>query len=239
MEKNQSIIVIIPAYNEELNIKRVINRVKEVIPSAHILVINDASRDNTSQVSRDAGAKVISLPFNLGYGGALQTGFKFALEGEYNCIVQMDADGQHNPEDIPKILEPVQSGNADVVVGSRFLGKDNYQTSFPRRLGISFFSLIASFFIGQRITDPTSGFQALNRKVAEFFSSDRYPADFPDADVLIMLHRAGFRIKEVSVRMNPGNLKKSMHSGLKPAYYIFKMLLSIFVTLLRKDIRQQ
>ena len=235
METSKSIITIIPAHNEAPHIGEVIRGVKEVLPSARILVINDASTDNTQKCSQDAGAKVISLPFNLGYGAALQTGFKFALEGSYDYIVQIDADGQHNPNEIPVILEPLLKGEADVVIGSRFLEKGKYQTSLARKLGISFFSALASFFVRQKITDPTSGFQALNRRVVEFLSSDRYPVDFPDADVLIMLHRAGFRIEERAVQMNPGNSEKSMHSGLKPVYYIFKMLLSIFVTLLRKD----
>src|SRR3989338_8471938 len=238
MNKSQSIIVILPAHNEEQNIREVIKGIKETLPSAQILVVNDASTDNTPKCSHDAGARVISLPFNLGYGAALQTGYKFALEEGYEYVIQLDADGQHNPKDILKILEPVLNGNADIVIGSRFLEKGNYQTSLARKLVISFFGAIASLFAGQRITDPTSGFQALNRKVIEFFSSDRYPVDFPDADVLIMLHKAGFKIAEVSVRMNPSFLKKSMHSGLKPVYYIFKMLLSIFVTLLRKDLKE-
>ena len=235
MEKYQSVIAIIPAHNEAPHIGEVIRGVKEVLPSARILVINDASTDNTLKCSQDAGAKVISLPFNLGYGAALQTGYKFALDSGYEYVIQLDADGQHNPKDISKIIEPVLNGEADLIIGSRFLDGNEYQTSFARRLGISFFRIIVSFFAGKKITDPTSGFQALNKKVVNFFAGDRYPVDFPDADVLIMLHRAGFRIAERAVQMNPSNSKKSMHSGFKPVYYIFKMLLSIFVTLLRKD----
>ena len=235
METFQSIIVIIPAHNEAMSVGEVIKGIKESLPSAQILVINDASTDNTSELSRDTGAKVISLPFNLGYGAALQTGFKFALDKGYDYLVQVDADGQHDPKDIPKLLAPVLSGSVDLVIGSRFLGEMDYRTSFTRKLGMIFFGKIASFIAGQRITDPTSGFQALNRKVFKFLASDRYPADFPDADVLIMLHKSGFKIAEVPVRMRQNISKKSMHSGLKPVYYIFKMLLSIFVTLLRKD----
>lgn len=235
MEDKTDILVIIPAYNEAKNISMVISGIKDIFPQIDIVVINDASTDNTQKCSQDAGAKVISLPFNLGYGAALQTGFKFALEAGYEYIIQIDADGQHNPKDILKILEPVLKGETDLSIGSRFLGGNEYQTSFARRLGISFFRVIVSFFVGKKITDPTSGFQALNKKVVSFFVGDRYPVDFPDADVLIMLHRAGFRIAERPVQMNPSASKKSMHSGLKPVYYIFKMLLSIFVTLLRKD----
>ena len=235
MEKSQPIIVIIPAYNEALSIGTVIEEAKRVLPSADIVVINDCSKDNSAEIAREAGALVVSLLFQMGYGTALQTGFKFAMDKGYDYLVQLDADGQHDPKDIPKLLDPVLSGSVDLVIGSRFLGKVDYRTSFSRRLGMIFFGKIASFFAGQRITDPTSGFQALNRKVFEFLASDRYPVDFPDADVLIMLHRAGFKIAEVPVIMKSSISKKSMHSGLKPVYYIFKMLLSIFVTLLRRD----
>src|SRR3990172_3201715 len=175
MNKSQSIIVILPAHNEEQNIREVIKGIKETLPSAQILVVNDASTDNTPKCSHDAGARVISLPFNLGYGAALQTGYKFALEEGYEYVIQLDADGQHNPKDILKILEPVLKGEADLVIGSRFLSGSEYQTSFTRRLGISFFRMIVSFFAGKKITDPTSGFQALNKKVVNFFAGDRYP----------------------------------------------------------------
>ncbi len=227
-------IIIIPAYNEEKNIADVINGIKNVIPDADILVINDGGEDQTEEIVRELGAHVISLPYNMGYGAALQTGFKFALKKGYEYAVQIDADGQHDPEDIPKLLDEVFNNRADVIIGSRFLGKGNYRASFIRKIGMLFFARLTSLIIGKKITDPTSGYQGINKHGLQFYAGDYYPVDFPDADVIIMLDRAGLKIKEIPVTMYPGVQGKSMHSGLKPVYYIFKMFLSIFVVLLRK-----
>ena len=204
--------------------------------------MDDGSVDNTRVVALRAGAKVISHPFNLGYGGALQTGYKYALNKEYEIFIQMDGDGQHDPSFMVDLLAVISKGEADIAIGSRFLqtrtiGSEDepYRPPFMRRLGMRFFGMLSSLLIQQKVTDPTSGYQAMNRKVLEWVSSDRFPSDYPDADVLIMLHRAGFRIREVPVRMFENRDKKSMHSGWRPLYYIFKMLLSIFVTLMRKQ----
>jgi len=183
---------------------------------------------------------VVSHPFNLGYGAALQTGYKYALKKDYGEIVQMDGDGQHDPSFIEALLEMIRKGDADVVIGSRFLDAEGrragqlYRAPFIRKLGMNFFRVITSLLIHQRVTDPTSGYQAMNRRVLEWVSSDKFPFDYPDADVIIMLHRAGFRIKEVPVRMFESQSKKSMHGGWKPLYYVFKMILSILVTLMRE-----
>ena len=227
-------IIIIPAYNEEKNIAGVINGIKNVIPDADILVVNDGGKDRTEEIARELGARVISLPYNMGYGAALQTGFKYALKKGYEYAVQIDADGQHDPKDIPKLLDVVLSGKADVVIGSRFLNGGKYKAPAVRRLGMLFFARLTSLIIGEKITDPTSGYQAINKNGLQFYAGDYYPVDFPDADVIIMLHRAGLKIKEIPVIMYPSVQGKSMHSGLKPVYYIFKMFLSIFVTLLRR-----
>lgn len=227
-------IIIIPAYNEEKNIAGVINGIKNVILDVDILVVNDGGKDRTEEIARELGARVISLPYNMGYGAALQTGFKYALKKGYEYAVQIDADGQHDPKDIPKLLDVVLSGKADVVIGSRFLNGGKYKAPAVRRLGMLFFARLTSLIIGEKITDPTSGYQAINKNGLQFYAGDYYPVDFPDADVIIMLHRAGLKIKEIPVIMYPSVQGKSMHSGLKPVYYIFKMFLSIFVTLLRK-----
>jgi len=147
----------------------------------------------------------------------------------------MDADGQHDPEYIIPLLNKVRSGSVDVAIGSRFLGEGDYRPTTLKKIGMTFFSMIASAITGRKITDPTSGFQALNEKAIKFYASDAYPTDFPDADVLIMLHRRGMSFVEVPVRMNQSTKKKTMHSGIVPLYYLFKMVLSIFVTLLRRD----
>ena len=233
MNKN-NLAIIIPAYNEAGRIATTIAGIRK-FGNADIVVVDDGSNDDTASEARAAGARVIELPFNLGYGAALQTGFKYALDKGYEFAVQMDADGQHDPLSIEALISPVLKDEVDVVIGSRFLDKGNYKAPFVRRMGMYFFGIITSVVTGRRITDPTSGFQALNKKVMEFYASDAYPADYPDADVIIMLHRQGFRFKEVPVIMHNA-AKRSMHGGiLKPLYYIFKMMLSIFVTLLRKE----
>ena len=233
MNKN-NLAIIIPAYNEAGRIATSIAGIRK-FGNADVVVVDDGSDDDTAGEAKAAGARVIELPFNLGYGAALQTGFKYALDKGYEFAVQMDADGQHDPLSIEALISPVLKDEVDVVIGSRFLDKGNYKAPFVRRMGMYFFGIIASLFTGRRITDPTSGFQTLNKKVMEFYASDAYPADYPDADVIIMLHRQGFRFKEVPVIMHNA-AKRSMHGGiLKPLYYIFKMMLSIFVTLLRKE----
>lgn len=226
-------LVLIPAFNEEQRIASVIAAIQAAVPGAEILVVNDGSRDNTAAAARRAGAIVVSHPFNMGYGAAIQTGYKFARDKEYDFLVQLDADGQHDPTCIPALLAPVLAGEADIAIGSRFLG-NSYTPPLARRLGMALFRQIVFRVTGKFITDTTSGFQAFNRDVIRFFSSDIFPVDYPDADMLIMLHRAGFRLTELPVRMYENSEGKSMHSGLKPIYYMFKMLLSIGVTLMRE-----
>ncbi len=234
-------LVLIPAYNEGKRIAQVIEGIKRVLPGIEVLVIDDGSRDDTRHGAKSTGANVLSHPFNLGYGAALQTGYKYALWKGYDEIVQIDGDGQHDPSFIPDLLGVIRKGEADIAIGSRFLDSQMgisdiplYRASFVRRLGMKFFGMVASWLIHQMVTDPTSGYQAMNRKVIEWVSSDKFPYDYPDADVIIMLHRAGFRIKEIPVRMFQNEEKKSMHSGLKPIYYVFKMVLSIGLTLIRE-----
>ena len=230
----EQFVIIMPAYNESKRISAAIAGIRKQT-DANIIVVNDGSMDTTAEEALNSGAAVLDLPFNLGYGAALQTGYKYALRKGYNYAVQLDADGQHDPSFILKLLAEVQTDSVDVVIGSRFLGEGDYRPSAMKKIGIAFFRTIASAVTGQKITDPTSGFQALNKKAMEFYASDTYPVDFPDTDVLIMLKKRGLRFKEAPVRMNYSNKAKTMHSGLIPVYYLFKMMLSIFVTLLRKD----
>lgn len=230
----EKLVIIIPAYNEAGRIASTISGIRK-FSDAGIIVVCDGATDNTAAEAEAAGAVVIELPFNLGYGAALQTGFKYALGKKYEFAVQIDADGQHDPSSMQSLIRPVINDEVDVAIGSRFLDKGNYKAPFVRRMGMYFFGIIASIVTGRKITDSTSGFQALNRNVLEFYASDAYPVDYPDADVIIMLHRKGFRFKEVPVIMHNA-AKRSMHGGIiKPLYYIFKMMLSIFVTLLRKE----
>lgn len=225
-------LVLIPAYNEASRIAGVVENIKRVVPEVPVLVVNDGSIDDTATIAMQAGAIVVSLPFNMGYGVAIQTGYKYALANNYGYLVQLDADGQHDPACIPDLLAPIVQGITDIVIGSRFMG-GSYRPPLARRMGMALFRKIVSLINGKTCTDTTSGFQAFNRNVIAFFSTDVFPVDYPDADMLIMLHRAGFRMQEVPVRMFENSEGKSMHSGFKPLYYMFKMLLSICVTLMR------
>jgi len=233
--KKRKILVVIPALNEEGQIATVIRQVKQEMPEAQVLVVNDGSSDRTEQISSASGARVLSHPFNMGYGVALQTGYKYAVKCGFDCVLQMDGDGQHDPRFLQTLLAELQEGKVDVVIGSRFLGVRAYHVPLLRRIGMLLFGFIASRLSGQRITDPTSGYQALGRRAIEFCTGDGFPGDYPDADVLVMLHRAGLRIREVPVGMRPNSNGRSLHSGLKPLYYIYKMLLSITLNLLRNN----
>lgn len=226
-------LVLIPAYNEAGKIGEVVRRVRDVVPDCQILVVNDGSRDRTAREAAAAGALVVSHPFNMGYGATIQTGYKYAWAHGYDFLAQIDGDGQHDPAYIPALLAPIVAGETDVTVGSRFLEPGSYRPSLVRRIGIAFFRTLVSLLMWRRITDPTSGYQAFNRDVIRFFTTEYFPCDYPDADVILTLDLAGFRVREVPVRMYANVEGKSMHSGLKPLYYVFKMCLAIFVTMLR------
>lgn len=229
------ILIIVPAFNEAENIVSVIEDLKRVDRGCDILVINDGSSDDTSELARGAGgATVIDLPSNVGIGGTVQTGFKYAYKNHYNIAIQFDGDGQHNASEIVKIITPIIEGEADCVIGSRFLGnKQGFQSSFTRRIGIKIFQCVNSFLINQKITDNTSGFRAYNREAIKMLALD-YPMDYPEPETVIELGKKGFKIKEVSVVMNERSGGVSSINGLKPAYYMIKVLLAILVTYLRK-----
>ena len=227
-------LVLMPAFNEEHGIAAVLDTIRSHCPF-DIVVIDDGSTDATAAISREHGATVLRHPFNMGYGAALQTGYKYASQCDYDVLVQIDADGQHDPSFIVPLANRILEGHSDACVGSRFLTGEGYIPPFARRVGMVLFGYIASVVTHRRVTDPTSGYQALSRRVFRFFTSDLFPADYPDADVLILLYRAGFRAEEIPVAMKPSATGKSMHSGiLKPLFYVFKMFLSIMVTILRK-----
>ncbi len=229
-----STLVIIPAHNEAENLPHVLPTVREVVPDATILVVDDHSDDETSAVAAQMGAIVVRLPNNLGYGGAVQTGFRYGARLAYDYGVVMDADGQHDPVNVPDLLARVQEDDCDMVVGSRFVGEMTYHASWVRRLGMRLFAGIASYLTKRQVTDATSGFQALTGEVMTFLSVEDYPSDYPDADTLIMLHYAGFRVQEIPVTMHERISGVSMHGSiLKNLYYIPKMLLSMAIVYYR------
>lgn len=226
-------LIVIPAYNESGRVGAVVRDVLDTLPGVDVLVIDDGSADDTADEAEAAGALVVRLPLNSGYGAALQTGYKYAIRNGYGVVGQIDADGQHQACHLPEMLAALDEHGADVIIGSRFLDRDgHYKPSRARAMGIALFGRIASTITRQHITDPTSGFQVLRADVARFFTSDVYPSDYPDADILILLHRSGFRVREVPVQMR-ASTNVSMHSGHRSLYYVYKMLLSICVTVLR------
>jgi len=232
-------LVVIPAFNEAATIRSIVRRVRAVESHLAVVVIDDGSTDTTTKGARDAGARVVRLPFNMGYGVALQTGYKYALREGYDCVIQLDADGQHEPDDIPALLGVIERREADLALGSRFISGKTYRPVLARRIGMRLFRSLAFALTGMRFSDVTSGFQALSQDLLRFFATERYPGDYPDADVLIMLKRAGFTVKEVPVRMYQKPGARSMHSGLRPIYYVFKMLLSISLIPLRHEIAER
>ena len=228
-------LIIIPAYDEESRILEVIKGCKRYLSKeVNLIVVNDGSNDRTLEVCENAGIDVVSIPFNLGVGNALKTGFKYAIKNNYQYVITIDADGQHNPDDIPKFIEQLKTEECDIVIGSRFLNGNKYEGSKPRIIGIKIFAKIISFLINERITDVTSGYRGMNKNVLFFTIIDTFNFDYPDADFLLTLHRAGFSFFEIPVTMNKRIGGTSQHKGLKPLYYIFKMFLSIFIILLRK-----
>jgi hypothetical protein len=226
-------LLIIPAYNEEQNIDRVLDDINEHLKGFDILIVDDGSTDSTRELAIKRGVNVVSLPYNLGIGAAVQTGYIYAEREGYELAVQFDSDGQHRADQVERLIEPLLKDEADMVVGSRFLVKKGYQSGWTRMVGIRILSLVISVLIGQRITDPTSGCRAVNRKVIEFFSH-LYPDDYPEPEALVLLHRAGFRITEVPVLMRQRHMGRSTITAPRAVYYMLKVLLAIFIDMLKR-----
>jgi glycosyltransferase involved in cell wall biosynthesis len=230
-------IAIVPALNEEAAISRVIDEIRTFDRELEIVVIDDGSPDRTAQVARAAGAHVLRLPFNLGIGGAVQTGFRYAYENGFELAVRVDGDGQHDPAQLAAVVEPVVRGEADIVIGSRYLGPggEGYRSTATRRVGIRILARVVSLLTGQRITDPTSGFQALNRKAISLFAAD-YPHDYPEVEALVLLLRHRLRLREVPIAMRPRSGGRSSIRALSSAYYMVKVLLALFVGSFRRNV---
>jgi glycosyltransferase involved in cell wall biosynthesis len=228
---------IVPAFNEEHTIARVIGELRAFDPGLDVVVVDDGSVDGTARAAAALGAEVLRLPFNLGIGGAVQTGFRFAFERDYDVVVRVDGDGQHDPAQLGRVLGPLLHGDADIVVGSRFAGDSasGYRSSRSRRIGIRLLAGIVSRIVGQRLTDTTSGFQAVNRRGIALFARD-YPHDYPEVEAIVMVHRHRLRLLEVPVEMRERGGGRSSITALRSVYYMVKVVLAIFVGLFRRNV---
>ena len=230
-------LVIIPAYNEEESLARVVAGVRAAVPGADVVVINDGSHDRTPLIAQRAGAMVVSLPYNLGIGAAMQTGFMLAQTGDYQMAVQVDGDGQHDPAEIGALRERLLAGESDVVVGSRYLVNRGYVTPWLRMLGIRILAGYVSMLAGQRFSDTTSGFRASNRRALQLCAQN-YPADYPEPESLLAFRKMGLRVSEVAVSMNKRYGGKSSITPFWSAYYMIKVILAVTILLLRRAPRR-
>ena len=229
----KSRLAILPALNEEGSIGRVVADVRAVDPGFEILVIDDGSTDDTAGEAERAGARVVRLPYNLGIGAAVQTGYQYALSHGFEIAVQIDGDGQHDPRDLNRLLEPLLRGEVDMVVGSRFCGDREYRPPFARRIGIRLLSLVVSAIVRRRVTDPTSGFRAVNRRGIILFA-DNYPHDYPEAEANVLVARHRLRLVEIPVTMRMRETGRSSITALRSLYYMIKVSLALFVSLFRR-----
>jgi len=227
--KKSDLLIIIPAYNEEKNIYRTLQNIKNIKKKVEfdLIIIDDGSQDRTVQIAKNQECKVLKHPFNMGYGSALHTGFKYAFRKKYKQVIIMDSDGQHDPESIYSLLKCKKESQADVVIGSRFLSSSEYKMPLAKQIGRAFFFFFVFLFIGKKFTDPTSGLQLLTYPAFSYLANIDYPEDYPDADIVILLGLNQFKIEETRVIMKQREHGKSMHSGLKPFYYVYKVIISI------------
>lgn len=237
-QQGQSLLIIVPAYNEEKAVGQVVREIREVLPGTPVLVIDDCSLDQTAAVARRAGAEVLSLPYHLGLGGAVQAGYKLAYELGFQYVIRTDGDGQHDPRDIPRLYQALKESGCQMVIGSRFMEGDRAHSSLARSLGIRFFRLVLRPILGQTVRDPTSGFVGVNREALQVFSKS-FPLEYPEIEALVVLQRKRFRFVEVPCRMRPRLAGRSSITGPKSLYYIFHVLLGVFVNVLKYERRRR
>jgi glycosyltransferase involved in cell wall biosynthesis len=228
-------IAIVPAFNEERNVGRVLDELRAIDPGLAVVVVSDGSTDRTAEVASARGAYVIRLPFNLGIGGAVQTGFRYAWEEGYELAVRLDGDGQHDPGELGILVAPVVAGEADLAVGSRFVAGGGYRSSAARRIGIRVLARVVSLIARQRLTDTTSGFQACNRRAISLYAAD-LPHDYPEVEGMVMAIKHRIRLVEVPVTMREREHGSSSIGTLGSIYYMVKILLALFVDLFRRDV---
>lgn len=228
------LLAIIPAYNEAGSIAEVIRSIKDHLPDMDIVVINDGSLDNTGIRARETGlAHVIDLPVNLGIGGAVQTGYLYADRHGYDIAVQIDGDGQHDPAELHKVLEPIRTGSTDCCIGSRFVEHNGFRSTAVRRAGIHFFSWMIHWMTGKKLTDPTSGFRAVGKRGIHLFAH-YYPDDYPEVEAIVLLLRSGCRVSEIPVRMFSRSAGRSSITPLRSVYYMLKVSLAVVMARLRE-----
>jgi len=228
------IVAVVPAYNESGAIGGVVDEIRSFDPALDVVVVDDASTDETAVIAGAHGATVLRLPFNVGIGGAVQTGFRYALEHEYETAVRLDGDGQHDPRELPKLLAPLERGDANLVIGSRFVDPGgSYRPPFARRVGIRVFARLVSLLGGQRVTDTTSGFMALDRVGIALFAEE-FPHDYPEVEATLVALRSGLRLAQVQVEMRERETGSSSITFVRSVYYLVKVTLALLVASLRR-----
>jgi glycosyltransferase involved in cell wall biosynthesis len=239
MTGGRRVVAVVPAWNEAGAIGQVVDAIRELHAGFEVVVVDDASTDDTAAVAEAHGATVLRLPFNVGIGGAVQTGFRYALANDIDIAVRLDGDGQHDPGELEKLIEPIERGEADLVIGSRFVdGSGSYRPPFARRMGIRIFARLVSILGGQRVTDTTSGFIALDRLGIDLFARE-YPHDYPEVEATLVALRSGLRLVQVQVEMRERETGSSSITFVRSLYYIVKVLLALLVASLRRYPRLQ
>jgi glycosyltransferase involved in cell wall biosynthesis len=223
-------LAIVPALNEAESIAEVVSEIRDRDERIEVLVVDDGSADATAEVAESAGARVLRLPANLGIGGAVQAGYLYAFERGFDLAVQVDGDGQHDPRELGRLLEPIVTGRADLAIGTRFAGARSYRVPLARRIGIGLFAALVSLRVRQRMTDTTSGFRAVNRRAIRLFAAD-YPHDYPEVEAVVTAARGDLRVCEVPVEMRPRTTGRSSITTIRAFYYVAKVLLALFVGL--------
>lgn len=222
------VLVIIPAYNEEKSIEKVVENLKNNYPQYDYLIVNDGSTDRTEEICREKNYNFVTLPVNLGIGGGVQTGYMYAVKNDYDIAIQTDGDGQHNPEYIEKLIEPIVKGEADMTIGSRFIEKEGFQTSFMRRMGINIIKGVIKMCCGVTIKDNTSGFRASSKELTKYFS-ENYAQDYPEPEAIVTSVLNGYTVKEVPVVMNEREEGVSSINAAKSVYYMIKVSLALMI----------
>ena len=238
MDKQKKCLIIIPAYNEAENIEKVVDNLINSFPQYDYIIINDGSKDETERICMNNGYKILNLPINMGIGGAVQTGYRYARDNHYDIAVQIDGDGQHDVSFLAEMIKLIEENKADVVIGSRFVEKEGFQSSQMRRVGINFLSILAWILTGVRVKDITSGYRVINRKFIKIFAED-YPSDYPEPEAMVIAAVHGGKILEYPVVMRERENGESSITLKKSVYYMIKVTLAMLIRRLSFGVRRQ